>query len=241
LSRGFDHRRGCLEGSTTEGEQQGQICFVIGAILNVILNRLNTILQVELTTIETSMSGAQKTTLYLRVLEKMNLSSESLEAQESRFSFLNGKERIKGSLIRPNQAFSRIVGHFFLLQVLPLFSDPLACVSYGSTLSNMLRNISCEKGYDDQLYKLFFATIMEASQKAPCIDLDLGRAQIDEIVDNLVDSYLDYMLKVVVSESVLQLMRALLANVNVSTLSFRHEVLSRIVDIVDTFTGDVNK
>lgn len=234
----------CLEGSTTVDEQQGQMCFVIGAILNVILKRLNTVLLVELTATDTKMTAAEKSTLHIRVLKQMNVHFESPEAQESRFSLLDAKERTRGALIRPNKAFNRIVTNFLLLHVLPMFSNPVVCICYGSDLSNMLRTISCEMGYEKQLYELFFETIMGASQEEPKIDLEMERSKLDEIIDNLVDTYVNYMLKVVVNESILQLMAALLANENTAlrTLSFRQEVLTRIVDLVEkAIEEDVNK
>jgi hypothetical protein len=214
----------------TEDLEAAQVCYVIGSTINVTLNRLHTVLLSELTDKVTSMTRAQKEDIYRGVLKKLNVDHQSVEAQESHFDVVTEKEKIPGALIRPTKAVHKIFANFFLLYVLPLFSQPKLCITFGSDLADVLRNFLCEKGYDDQLYRLFVTTIMEVSKELGNV-LDLDRQRLDILVDNLVDTSVDYIVKVLVSEAVLQLMTQLLADENgaLRTVSFRHSVLSRLV------------
>jgi hypothetical protein len=68
--------------------------------------------------------------------------------------------------------------------------------------------------------------------------LDLTSSKIDTILDNIIDTFIDYILKVVAGESVLRIMRTLLDGDNQAyrTLSFRHSVLQHIKDQVKSTT-----
>lgn len=181
------------------------------------------------------MTSSYRESLYRSFVRQVSLTKDSPEATAAPyFDVVNRRENICGKLVRPIHSILQIFATFFRGRVKPLFSQLNVCLSAHRTFITTLSSDFTDYGYHQQMYEVFHDAILAAAENTSTTDvgnfLDLTSPRLDTILDNVIDTFTTYMLNVVAGESVLKIMRELVAGDNLAhrTLSFRHSVLHHI-------------